>query len=153
MNHPKSHIFTTKPFPIMSPNFEKKIVLKITRLWQLFGSIVPCKHPNNNTTMYNEQQNIKSNNMRTISLEGWMHIKVVHFLNHNAHFCKMPFFWTLIMNNKTFQIQNLKLIMGPKFFNLYHSKQKDLIFNVVFFFCHIFWSPSILMNQNVSNFL
>jgi hypothetical protein len=136
----------------MSPNFEILVILKITRWWQLFGSIVTCKHPNNNKniTMYNEQQHSKSNNTITISLEGWMHTKVVHFLNHSAHFCKMPFLWTPIMNNKTSNWE-FKLIMGPNFFCTTQDK-KYLIFYGVFF-CPIFWSPSILMSQNVSNFL
>jgi hypothetical protein len=90
--------------------------------------------------MYNEQQNIKSNNMRTISLEGWMHIKVVHFLNHNAHFRKMPFFWTLIMNNKNFQIQSLKLIMGPNSLTCTTQNKKDLIFNAISFLV-IYFDP------------
>jgi len=34
---------------------------------------------------------------------------VVHFLDHNAHFCKVPFLWILITNNKIYQIENLKL--------------------------------------------
>jgi hypothetical protein len=89
--------------------------------------------------------------MKTTSFEGWMHIKVVHFLSHNAHFCKVPFLSTPIMNNKTYQIENLKLIMGSNSFCTTQDK-KDLIFNGVFF-CPIFWSPSILMSQNVSNFL
>jgi hypothetical protein len=42
---------------------------------------------------------------------GWMHIKVAHFLSHNAHFFRVPFLWTPITNNKTYQIENLKLII------------------------------------------
>jgi hypothetical protein len=36
------------------------------------------------------------------------------------------------MNNKTYQIENLKLIMGPNSFCATQDK-KDLIFNGVFF--------------------
>ncbi len=40
-----------------------------------------------------------------------MHTKVDHFLNPGTHFYRMPFLWTPIMNNKTYQIENLKLII------------------------------------------
>jgi hypothetical protein len=43
-----------------------------------------------------------------------MRIKVAHFLCCNAHFCKVPFLRTPIMNNKTYQIGNLKLIVHKK---------------------------------------
>jgi hypothetical protein len=43
-------------------------------------------------------------------LGDWIDTKVVHFLNHGAHFYKVPFLWTPITNNKTYQIENLKLI-------------------------------------------
>jgi len=42
---------------------------------------------------------------------GWMHKKVAHFLCHDAHFHKVPFLWTLIMNNKINKIEKLKLII------------------------------------------
>jgi len=42
---------------------------------------------------------------------GWMHTQVAHFLSYGAHFYRVPFFWTPLMNNKTYQIENLKLII------------------------------------------
>jgi len=35
---------------------------------------------------------------------GQMHTKVVHFFDYNAHFCIVSFFWTIIMNNRDYQI-------------------------------------------------
>jgi hypothetical protein len=42
---------------------------------------------------------------------GWTHTQVAHFLSYGAHFCRMPVLWTPIMNNKTYPIENLKLII------------------------------------------
>jgi hypothetical protein len=55
--------------------------------------------------------------------------------------------------------QDLKLIyfdqtcyLGPNFVRCTTKDKKDKVFNGVLF-CPIFWSPSILMNQNLSNIL
>jgi hypothetical protein len=40
-----------------------------------------------------------------------MHTKVVHFLSHDAHFGRVHFLLTPLMNNKTYQIDKLKLII------------------------------------------
>jgi hypothetical protein len=41
-----------------------------------------------------------------------MHIKVAHFLNHDTHFLQSAFsLETYLMNNKTYQIENLKFII------------------------------------------
>jgi hypothetical protein len=57
----------------------------------------------------------KAKSQRVVDKEplghGWMHTKVAHILSHNAHFCRVPFLWTSTMNNKTYQIENLKLII------------------------------------------
>jgi hypothetical protein len=42
--------------------------------------------------------------------------------------------------------------LGSNFLTCTIKDKKDLIFNGVFF-CPIFWFPSILMNQNMSNYL
>jgi len=47
----------------------------------------------------------------TFKIARWMHIEVAHFLSHNAHFCNVSFLWTHVMNSKTYQINNLKLII------------------------------------------
>jgi hypothetical protein len=39
---------------------------------------------------------------------------VIHILSHNAHFWRVPFLWTPITNNKTYQTENLKLIIHYK---------------------------------------
>jgi hypothetical protein len=41
---------------------------------------------------------------------GWMHTEVAHFLNHDAHFCRVPFLWTPIMI-----IKLMKLVIHYQF--------------------------------------
>jgi len=53
--------------------------------------------------------------------------------------------------NKMLSVE-VVVLCGSNFLRCTTKDKNDLIFNGIFF-CSIFWSPSILMNQNVSSIL
>jgi hypothetical protein len=76
---------------------------------------------------------------------GWMHIKVAHFLSHDAHFCRMSFFLTLIMNNKLIKLRIwiwyiLTTWSQKKLCNYFSTKVNPL-------FTMDFWNTKIWIGQ------
>lgn len=68
----------------------------------------------NGVSLNQDHVKIKKKFHSFLHIIGWMHNKVAHFLNHNTHFCKVPFLWTSVTNNKNCQIKNLSLKYFPK---------------------------------------